>query len=221
MGTVYDEINEGTRSKERNFGPLSSFFANKTVLTGNKYLLEFTDNSSTEKDALYGTIGYMPFIEYHHVKNVTLPSTYNWGSETLFMNNFATLADFQPSGDLVITLEEDQYGTVAKFINWCQRKIITRSGVMRPKVLQCISNVTVDISNLQDRVVARYVYNEIYFQSADAVTLSYDGADILQYSLTFKFSDWNYIPMVGPDSNIFNTTAPGGLDNPLKNMPNA
>jgi len=223
MANLISDINAGAVYKEKNFGPLANFFKQKTLLINNKFLARFQDDSSPQKADLYEIIGYIPKIEHHHFKSVSLPTNYQFGSESHFMNSFATITELLPAEDITVVLEEDQYGTVAKFINWCQRKLVTVSGVMRPRSLYTISSLTVDISNLQDRAVAQYIYKNIYFQSSDTLTMSYDGGEAIQYSITFKCTDISFIPLVGPAGNIFMSGNPtwNDAENPLCNLPNA
>ena len=77
------EINSGKRSKEKNFGPLARFFETKTVLINNKFLAEFQDEVTEEKQLVYDRIGYMPRLFHHHIKSVNTPTNYNWGAETV------------------------------------------------------------------------------------------------------------------------------------------
>ena len=217
------KINSGEISKEKNFGPLNNFFENKTILMNNKFLVSFDDEVGIDivgkaKKELYESIGYMPTLQYHHIKGVTIPTNQTFQSETIFMSNFVTLSDYQVPGDLTVTLEEDQYGTVAKFINWLQRKLVTKSGVVRPKYLYTLSHLNIDVTNLQDRVVAKYIFDDIYFLNSDVLTLSYDGGAPLQYTISFNFGDNYYIPMAGENGAIFNTSTPPTLESELKNQ---
>jgi len=218
---LISQINSGERYKEKNFGPLSEFFSRKTLLINNKFLAEFYDEISLAKQDLYNVIGFMPTIEFFHIKSVSLPATYGFGSETHFMHHFATLDQLVPNEDVSIVFEEDQYGTIAKFINWCQRKLVTQEGVMRSKNVYTISNLKVTVTNLQDRAVSQYIYKDIIFQSADTLSVNYDGGEAIQYTITFKCSEIIFMPLVGPAGNVFMSGNPVEKDQELKNMPNA
>lgn len=123
------------------------------------------------------------------VVNVEIP-TYNFqgiqnpmGPGT-FQKSFSVMTMPQDA-HVRITFEEDDKGTVIKFIHKLQRKIINEDGFYNPIRDQYISRIEVYQYNTKGEQVATWTFYDCYYLNTNNPTLSYTGNDSVKYSVDF------------------------------------
>lgn len=142
-------------------------------------------------------IGPMPLITHWHVKSITVPQ-YPFNKETIqygpLAKSFPTMTDFNGL-DVVVTFEEDEHGTIARFINWCQSKIVRRDGTFRSQLENRIDNLMVLTEDDTGVPINLFWYRDLFFQNADAPTFDYGGNEAIAYTVTFGADIVQFLPV--------------------------
>lgn len=127
-----------------------------------------------------------PKIEQYQVLNITIPT-------------FEFQKEHEPDGILVksypvmkfegfsfpILFQEDRYGTISRFVNWCQKRIIHSSGQYYHPEVSKIGNISIEIIGWDNKPIMRYVMERAYFLGQTPVTLDYSNGVPLPISITF------------------------------------
>jgi hypothetical protein len=132
------------------------------------------------------TATFCPKIEQYQVQNITIP-------------NFEFKKEHQPNGVLIksypvldftgftfpILFTEDRFGTIERFIHWCQKRIIHSSGQYYHPDVSRIGDIWVEIINWKNEPIVRYVLQGAYFLSQTPITLDYTNSVAMPISITF------------------------------------
>lgn len=127
-----------------------------------------------------------PKIEQYQVLNITVPT-------------FEFQKEQQPEGILTksypvmkfegfvfpILFQEDIYGTISRFISWCQRRTISTTGEYYHPDVTRLGNIVVELINWDNQPIVRYTLEGVYFLGATAVTLDYTNGGPLPVSINF------------------------------------
>lgn len=175
LGLTKGQINSFYNLPEMAFG--------KSVQPAYKFTASFLANPfKTDHEA-----GPMPIILPHHITSVTLP-TYKFSFDKVMYGSvpriFATL-NFSEGLNLKVTFEEDNLGTIAYFINWCQRNIIDSKGYYNSPMNSRIGNFIVEVQDMNGTPVMYYVFKNIIFESSNDITFDYSSDDVIKYDLSF------------------------------------
>jgi hypothetical protein len=129
----------------------------------------------------------MPFLDPFHVVDVNLPF-YEFKKEVQYYGPFPRPFTVLASDglELEMTLEEDEFGTVSKFVNWCQRRIINEEGYYTPPGLNYIDNIMVDVLDDRDDVISRFNYKKCKFLHASPVKYSYETEESIKIQIIFS-----------------------------------
>jgi hypothetical protein len=87
--------------------------------------------------------------------------------------------------DLSVIFEEDSSGTIAYFINWLQRKIMSRDGTYRSQNVNRIDHLVISTEDEMGIPIQGFHYKNIFFQNASDVTLDYSEYSAIQWSVVF------------------------------------
>ena len=174
----------------------SNFFKNKSVQRTDKFLLtivpelfavKITPRQQQYLDAMNARSGPMPKVEGHHVVNVTAP-TWEFKKETSGWNSFPSL-NLEGGFEFAVMLEEDRHGTIGKFINWLQRRLVDDSGYHFPSHLNRIGRIIIEVFNDQDVPIYAHEYRNCYFLRATPATYDYTTSTSQKLSITFGTED--------------------------------
>jgi len=130
---------------------------------------------------------FPPIIQPFHILSVTVP-TYSFEKETMMYGQVPRsfpLLNFK-GFNLVITLEEDERGTVEYFINWNQRRIIDSDGYYIPPNKVKIPGFVLEVQDKMGIPVVYYMFHDIFFLNANEVNYSYKSSDSITRDLTFN-----------------------------------
>lgn len=127
----------------------------------------------------------IPAIEDWHVVNVSIPF-YDFKKEVHKIGSFPItfpVLDFD-GFELKIIFEEDDKGTIAKLINWLQRRIITNEGFY---VTPNLSKIIIDVIIRNDigKPIQRYSFKQCYFLKSSEVVFDYSTNDSIKYEIIF------------------------------------
>jgi hypothetical protein len=177
----------------------SKYFKNKTVQRSDKFLvtinenLDLTELSSRQKTRRANMLlraGTMPVIEQYQVVNISIPNfefKKEIVNEGIFPRSFPV---FEHSGfEFSILFEDDAYGTIPKFVNWCQRRIIDDNGIYYPFFLSKVGNILFEAFNEQDILIYSYDFRDSYFLRATPITFDYTSTVGQKISITFGCDD--------------------------------
>ena len=138
------------------------------------------------KEKLDEATGLQPTIDHWHVRNLVLPSL-NFNREIFkrgsYIKSFASL-EYQ-GFQLSMTLEDDDIGTLPRFVNWCQRRIIDDRGFHLFESLNRVGTIQVDILDHQNLVTAQYNFEDCYYLTSDPVSFDYSQASQTLWNITF------------------------------------
>jgi len=159
---------------------LKGFYSNKTIQRTYDFFVTF--------DNIFNGDGFdpMPKIEDWHVRNITIPN-YDFTKE---VEKYGVLPRSYPKlsfdgFEVRIELEEDEKGTIAYFINWCQKRILNEKGLYTAPSKNRIAVITAKIKDNEGRPVVNYRFFDAYFLKADDVQYDYSTNDAIRYILTF------------------------------------
>jgi len=177
----------------------SNFFKNKTIQRTDKFLVtmipeiwgseSLTYRQKQIVDAMNARSGPMPKIEGHHIVNITAP-TWEFKKESSGWTSFPAF-EFQ-GFEFSIMFEEDMYGTIGKFINWCQRKTVDDAGYHFPTHLNRIGQIIVEVFSEQDVPIYAHRYTNCYFLRATPINYDYASAIGQKMSITFGSEDHTF-----------------------------
>jgi len=127
-------------------------------------------------------------LKPYHVKNVSLPD-FNFGKDVTKYGPFAkSTANMQFDGfELKIELEEDKEGSIKRFIQYLQARIIHQSGISWPMAFTNLPYIQITVLN-EDGLTPQteYRFKECYLLTVSEVTYSYSESSAISYSLTFN-----------------------------------
>lgn len=173
----------------------SNFFKNKSIQRTDKFLvtiiptilgLPLTDRQKNIIDTMNIRSGPMPKIEYHHVVNVTTP-TWEFKKENSGWMSFPSF-EFQ-GHEISITFDEDMYGTIGKFINWCHRRTVDDSGFHFPTHLNRIGKIIIEVFSEQDVPIYAHQYSNCYYLRSTPINYDYSSGQAQKISITFGSED--------------------------------
>lgn len=181
-------------------GYYSGIDALKSIQKSYKFLVTFWDDLTVfnpNKTALMEEIGSMPLIKFWHVLSISIPQ-YPFGKDNVqygpIAKTFPVMQDFN-GFDVRITFEEDEFGTIAYFINWLQRKIIDRDGMYRSQRDNRIDHLIIETQDDNGLPIQLYWYKNIYFQNVNEVTFDYGSPDSIKYDITFGADYLTFFPI--------------------------
>lgn len=159
---------------------ITGAMGSKTILPSYKFVGEFTQGV---EDGI---------IKDYHIKSVSFEQ-HTFKHEGQYhgpgiLKTFPVM-DRSESGayKLTIVLEEDESGTVFNFIEYLKEKIITAKGIYNK--IDDIKNLIFKLTIMTnpERIIT---FKNVYFQSADASTFSYDSSDIRTYTLNLVYENY-------------------------------
>ena len=191
------------------------FFHSKTIQKTDKFVVTlldfiptFTGEGVTEKkrrwDAMNRQSGPKPNIKEYHILNIIVP-TFEFKPEFTFETNIPTVTSVlnHQGFEVTIMFEDDSYGTITRFVNWCQKRIMSEDGLYNPHYLTKVGHLVVDCVNEQDVIVYRYEFRNMFFIKSTPVTWDYSSSLAQKVSIT-----------LASDSQIFYTNDNLRSDNP-------
>lgn len=158
------------------------YFNNKTVQKSNRFKVTILDD---ERVAIPG-VGKMPDIQGYHVVNVSVPN-WEFKKETLKLGPYVStfpVMDFD-GFEFSITFEEDTEGTINKFIDWCQRRIMDRNGFYFPPGLTKIRSIIIESYRDNGEINTQVSFNNCFFLKAANVSHDYKDNDSVKIEVTF------------------------------------
>lgn len=193
-------------------GYFSSLKSLKTVQKSFRFYVTFWDDLfSIDKRKLAKEIGTMPSISFWHINSIVLPQ-YPFGKDVVkygpMAKSFPVMNDFNGL-DITITFEEDEMGTIANFIHWCQNKIIDRKngGVYRSQNENRINHLIVETEDDAGVPIQFWWFKNLYFQNAAPLNLDYASTESVKYEITFGADFMQFYPLkseLSPKSLIKN-----------------
>lgn len=169
----------------------NNFFKEKSIQKTYKFYvtIENNDYGVGKWNARYpdDRLEDMPDIELYHVRNVTLPNNIfikNSMQYGIAPKTFTTYNSEQGL-DLRMELEEDKNGTIRKFVQWCEERKMSPSGVHRNPDLIKIDRITVNILDDLNDINIIYRFKNVDFLSADPIAVDYASSDSVKYIMTF------------------------------------
>lgn len=131
--------------------------------------------------------GPMPIIMPHHFVSVSLP-TYQFKFDKVMYGSvpriFSTI-DFSEGLKISITFEEDMLGTIAFFINWCQRNVIDNKGYYNAPLKSRIGHFVLEVVDMNGVPTMYYVFKNLLFESASNSVYDYGSDDVIRYDVSF------------------------------------
>ena len=140
--------------------------------------------------------GPMPLITHWHTRSVTIPQ-YTFSKEVVKYGPIAkSFPVMELNGlDIAITFEEDEFGTIAYFINWLQRKIIRNDGTYRSQKDNRVDNLMILTEDDSGIPINLFWYKNVYFQNASPATFDYGGNESIKYDITFGADYLQFLPI--------------------------
>lgn len=190
-----------------------NFYKDKTIQRTDKFLVTIIENKLKPIDLnpknnalnqqMISRAGSMPTIKEHDVANVTVPNfefKKEIVNEGIFPRLFPVLS--HEGFELSILFEDDAFGTIPKFINWCQRRIVDDNGIYYPFFLGNIGNLIFEALDDQDKIIYTYEFREIYFLRASPYTFDYTSTTAQKISITFGCDDSIFYIDENPNKNL-------------------
>ncbi len=145
----------------------------------------------------------MPEIKNFHVLNVVIPQ-WSFKREIQYHGPFPrSFAVLDHDGfELKISFEEDDVGTIAKLIDWMQRRIFMRDGSGRyvPPGKNKIALIVVKVLDAAKNVVYIFKFPDCYFLKASEPTFDYATNESIKYEIVFG-TDFQKFEAVVPVPN--------------------
>ncbi len=129
---------------------------------------------------------FPPEIQTFHILDVTIP-TYKFRKEKVMYGQVPRtfpVLDFE-GFNLSVTLEEDEFGTVERFINWNQRNIIDSRGYYNAPNNVKTKAFYVEVQDKNGAPVVYYIFKDLYFLEASDASYSYNSNESIKRTLTF------------------------------------
>lgn len=192
----------------------SKFFSQKTVMRPYFFKVSFSDlyainDTSTNykifknyvsgflspEDVDNNSFKLQPF----HVKSISVPEfSFNKGTVVKYGPFARAIPSMTFDGyELKIDLEEDESGTIKRFINYLQARIVHRSGIFWPINFAEIPYVELNVLNQttkgdEDDIIIKYRFNGITLLQATEATYTYSDNQPMSYSLTFNCNNYDF-----------------------------
>jgi hypothetical protein len=128
----------------------------------------------------------MPDIQTYHVIDINFP-TFSFKKEKLQTGLLpTTFPVYDGEGfEFTITFEEDDNSTIQTFINWCQRQILTYTGLVNPPFISKPLMIGINIYDVSGQIVMSYRFDRCFFISVDDTKLDYRTHDSIKYNVKF------------------------------------
>lgn len=168
--------------------PIEEYYNNKSILkTFNFSVIIVHDDSGNHTYLPNGE--KIPKIEDIHILDVEIPQ-WEFKKEVVQYGPYKrTFPVLNHDGfEFTITFEEDTNGTISRFINYLQRKIILNDGSGRyvaPKISR-LDNIIIDVENDKKEVVMRFDFKECYYLKSSTLNFNYNSNDSVKYQITFN-----------------------------------
>jgi len=187
---------------------LQGFYSNleifKTIQKNYKFFVTFWDdnqflNTNTVKGLAEQAkgLGSMPIISHWHIKSITLPQ-YSFSKEVVkygpLAKAYPVMSDFNGL-DIDVEFEEDEFGTIAYFINYLQKKIVRDDGTYRSQLDNRIDNMVVLTEDDQGIPINMFWYKNLFFQNATPAQFDYSANDSIKYTITFCADIVKFLPI--------------------------
>ena len=183
-----------------------NFFKNKTIMHSFLFLVDIPSlyiSAPIKTPALYNTFkeytktfidGKDNFnIDANFVKSVSVPE-FSFSKNNVKhgpTSKSAAVLDFD-GYEIKLDLEEDNKGSVRKFIDHCKSRNIKNDGLFWPPNFAEIPGMTIKVLNTQlskgGTPVMIFEYTKLLFLAASEVTLDYGTSESIKYSITFSAS---------------------------------
>lgn len=168
----------------------------KTIQKNFKFFVTFWDDDIISTKA-YSETGSMPVINHYHIQSVSIPQ-YPFSKEVVKYGPLAkcypVMSDFNGL-DIDVEFEEDEFGTIAYFINYLQRKIVRQDGTFRSQLENRIDNMVILTEDDQGVPINMFWYKNIFYQNSTPVTFRYDGNEAIRYTITFGADLMKFLPI--------------------------
>ncbi len=131
----------------------------------------------------------MPEIKEWHITNITIP-TYEFKKEIQYHGPFPySHPVLEHDGfEVTVTFEEDAKGTIARLIDWLQRRIIRKNGRYIPPGKNRLTGIYCDVIKTEDNkriITNKFYYTNCYFLRASAPTYDYGTNESIKREVTF------------------------------------
>ena len=182
---------------------LKSFFSNsnigfsdkKSIQKNFKFIVDFNLKDEYGKDKkIYdmdeGDFISAPNIKPWHILKCSFPISYGWETESFKIGPYSySYPKLNHTGfDIDMTMEEDEYCTIAFFAHFLQAMIIggkNANGNYQSQVENRIPSISINIFDDYGKMFMTVTYKKVYFQKCDMLSLDYDGADSIKYGFAF------------------------------------
>lgn len=130
----------------------------------------------------------MPEIKEWHVRNITPPS-YEFKKEIQYHGPYPfSYPVLENDGfEVAITFEEDNKGTIAKWIDWMQRRIINKNGKYIPPATNRLTGIFCDVMKYENKkrtIINTFYYSNCYFLRASNPTYDYGTNEAIRREVT-------------------------------------
>lgn len=174
--------------------PINKFYSdNKSIQRSYNFFVTIVNDNSSNSYLPNGES--MPHIENHHVLNVSVPQ-YGFKKEIQYYGPYPkTFPVLEHDGfELKITFEEDDKGTIARLINWLQRRIIMNDGTGRYvfPARNRIRSIFIRPVDAAGNEKLGYEYNNCYFLRASEPTYDYGTNESIKYEIVFGCDFQNF-----------------------------
>ena len=171
----------------------SEFYGNKSVQKSYNFSVSMVDDANYNFKYLPDN-QKIPKIKDYHAINVSVPF-YDFKKEVQYYGPFPrSFPVLSTDGfELSIVFEEDEEGTIARLVDWLQKRIIVNDGTGRyvPPGLNKITFIDVNLLDDRKNIVSTYKFPDCYFLKANNVTLDYTDNNSTKYEIIFG-SDFQY-----------------------------
>lgn len=167
--------------------PINSFYGDdKSIQRSYNFFVTIINDNSRNSYLPDGE--KMPEIKNYHVLNVDVPN-YGFKKEIQYYGPYArTFPVLEHEGfELKITFEEDSKGTISKFINWLQRRIIVADGTghyMFPSKNR-LSSIYIQPVDSAGNEMFGYEFIKCYFLRASDPIYDYGTNESIKYEIVF------------------------------------
>lgn len=164
---------------------LQPFYKYKTIQKSYRFKVTFVNDYKRSDLSMNKDI--MPYLDEFHVVDVNLPF-YEFKKEVQYYGPYPRPITVLASDglELEITFEEDEFGTITKFVNWCQRRIINEEGYYTPPGLNYIDNIFIDVLDEKDDTICRFNYKKCKFLHASPLKYSYETEESIKIQMIFS-----------------------------------
>jgi len=163
---------------------INRFYTNKSILHTYNYYVDLSQINSN-----INTWQGEQIIHSFHITNIDIP-TYKFEKKSIKMGvyqySYPILAE-QQDIDIRLTMEEDVYGRVGRFIDLCQNTIIGGDGYYKSpnSMKKAIGNLFIYMGDEKKESVYVWKFPNIYFMNAEPQSLAYDDNSSMKYIVTF------------------------------------